>query len=64
MRCPGRDLYYADARFADVFATLKRAPLSIEARLEAIPGAAHVETSLTQVVPIIIRMWPTPSLAA
>lgn len=49
-----RDLYYADARFADVFATLKRAPLSIEARLEAIPGAAHVETSLTQVVPITI----------
>jgi len=25
-----RDLYYADARFADVFATLKRAPLSLE----------------------------------
>lgn len=49
-----RDLYYADARFADVFATLKRAPISLERQLESIPGAAHVETSLTQVVPITI----------
>lgn len=49
-----RDLYYADARFADVFATLKRAPLALERQLERIPGAAHVETSLTQVVPITI----------
>ena len=28
-----RDLYYADARFADVFATLKRAPLALERQL-------------------------------
>jgi putative ABC transport system permease protein len=49
-----RDLYYADARFADVFSTLKRAPLSLERQLERMSGAAHVETSLTQVVPISI----------
>ncbi|MEO8121105.1 MAG: ABC transporter permease, partial [Rhodoferax sp.] len=49
-----RDLYYADARFADVFATLKRAPRSMERQLERIPGAAHVETSLTELVPITI----------
>jgi putative ABC transport system permease protein len=49
-----RDLYYADARFADVFAELKRAPLSMESQLEKISGAAHVETSLTQVVPVMI----------
>ena len=49
-----RDVYYADSRFADVFATLKRAPLSLERQLEAIPGAAHVQTSLTQVVPVDI----------
>lgn len=49
-----RDLYYADARFADVFATLKRAPLSLEAQLQAIAGAAHVETSQAQVVPVSI----------
>lgn len=49
-----RDLYYTEARFADVFATLKRAPKSLENRLQAIPGAAHVETSITQIVPIDI----------
>lgn len=49
-----RDLYYADARFADVFATLKRAPLSLEPQLQAMAGAAHVETSHAQVVPISI----------
>ncbi len=49
-----RDLYYADARFADVFATLKRAPLALEPQLQTIPGAAHVETSLTQIVPITL----------
>lgn len=49
-----RDLYYADARFADVFATLKRAPLSLEPQLQAMVGAAHVETSQAQVVPIHI----------
>ena len=49
-----RDLYYADARFADVFATLKRAPLALEAQLQTIAGAAHVETSLTQIVPITL----------
>lgn len=49
-----RSLYYADARFADVFATLKRAPRALERQLEAIPGAAHVQTSLTQIVPVTL----------
>jgi putative ABC transport system permease protein len=49
-----RDLYYADARFADVFASLKRAPLSLEPQLQAMAGAASVETSQAQVVPIRI----------
>lgn len=49
-----RDLYYTESRFADVFATLKRAPLSLEKQLGEIAGAAHVETSLTQIVPIDI----------
>ena len=55
-----RDLYYADARFADVFATLKRAPLSLEAQLQAIAGAAHVETSQAQVVPVSIATVVDP----
>jgi putative ABC transport system permease protein len=49
-----RDLYYADARFADVFATLKRAPLSLAPQLQAMDGAAHVETSQAQLVPVSI----------
>ena len=47
-----RDLYYENARFADVFATLKRAPLALERQLETLSGAAHVETALTQLVPV------------
>ncbi len=35
--------YYDRYRLADVFASLKRAPLSAVARLEALPGVAQVE---------------------
>ncbi len=55
-----RDLYYADARFADVFASAKRAPLALERQLEAITGAAHVQTSLAEVVPVSIAHVPDP----
>lgn len=36
--------YYAEARFADVFVSLKRAPQPLDARLAAIPGVAAVQT--------------------
>lgn len=36
--------YYADYRFADVFASLKRAPDALVARIAAIPGVASVRT--------------------
>ena len=39
-----RERYYADARFADVFVSLKRAPDPVAARLAAIPGVAAVQT--------------------
>ena len=39
-----RALYYESARFADVFASLKRAPSSLETRIAAIPGVAAVDT--------------------
>lgn len=55
-----RDLYYAEARFADVFATLKRAPLSLQRQLAQIPGAAHVQTTLSHVVPISIENVADP----
>jgi putative ABC transport system permease protein len=38
-----RDAYYRDARFADVFAQVRRAPLSLEHELRDIPGVADVQ---------------------
>jgi putative ABC transport system permease protein len=42
-----RQIYYERARFADVFASLKRAPASLETAFAAIPG---VETVATRVI--------------
>jgi len=39
-----RDDYYRALRFADVFVQLKRAPLSLAARVAEIPGVAQVRT--------------------
>lgn len=39
-----RDAYYAQERFADVFAGVRRAPEPVAARLAALPGVAEVET--------------------
>ena len=55
-----RDLYYAEARFADVFATLKRAPLALERQLQAIPGAASVQTGLSEIVPVSLPLVADP----
>lgn len=49
-----RDEYYAESRFADVFSSLKNAPLALQRQLESVEGAAHVQTGLAQVVPISI----------
>ncbi len=43
--------YYGTYRFADVFAPLERAPVTVEARLAELPGVAQVETRLvTEVI--------------
>jgi putative ABC transport system permease protein len=55
-----REVYYTESRFADVFASLKRAPLALERQLATLPGAAHVETSLTQIVQIDIPNLSDP----
>lgn len=47
-----RDIYYAEARFADVFSRIKRAPHSIEATLLALPGVATLQTTLEHDVQI------------
>lgn len=55
----GRDRFYASGRFPQVFVTLKRAPLSIVPRLQAIPGVATVEP---RIVRDVIVDWPAASL--
>lgn len=43
-----RDRHYAAQRFGDAFARLSRAPNSVRAKLEAIPGVAVVETRVVR----------------
>ena len=45
-----RDRFYAAARFADVFAGVKRAPLAAADGLRDLPGVADVQTSIEQIV--------------
>jgi putative ABC transport system permease protein len=49
-----RDRFYAEGRFADVFASVKRAPLSMIEPLRALPGVADVQTTLEQMVRVEI----------
>jgi putative ABC transport system permease protein len=49
-----RDRFYADGRFADVFASLKRAPLSLADSLRDVEGVADVQTTLEQIVRVEI----------
>ena len=55
----GRDRFYEAARFPHIFVTLKRAPLSIVARLQTIPGIATIEPRIVQDV---IVDWPSSPL--
>ena len=55
-----RDDFYADAQFADLFATLKRAPDALAAQLAAQPGVAEVQTTVEQMVRVEIPGLPDP----
>ena len=44
----GCEQFYREARFPQVFVTLKRAPLSILTRLNAVPGVAAVEPRIVR----------------
>jgi putative ABC transport system permease protein len=50
-----RDRFYAEGRFADVFASVKRAPNALEAVLREAPGVADVQTTIEHVVRIEIE---------
>jgi putative ABC transport system permease protein len=49
-----RDRFYADAHFADVFASVKRAPNAVADTLRALPGVADVQTTIEEFVRIEI----------
>lgn len=55
-----RDRFYAQGRFADLFAGVKNAPLSLAARLREAPGVADVQTTLEQVVRVEIPELADP----
>lgn len=54
-----RDRFYVSARFPEVFVRLKRAPLSVVAQLNEIPGVAVVEA---RIVRDVILDWPASML--
>jgi len=55
-----RDDFYAAGHFADVFASVKRAPDSLAETLRAIPGVADVQTTVQAVVRVEIPGLPDP----
>ena len=55
----GCEQFYREARFPQIFVTLKRAPLSILTRLNAVPGVAAVEP---RIVRDVIVDWPSSNL--
>jgi putative ABC transport system permease protein len=55
-----RENYYRSHHFAHVFASLKRAPLSIARRIENIPGVDKVETRVVAYVNIDVEGFSAP----
>ena len=55
-----RQVYYTTHHFADVFSTLKRAPLSVLTRIEAITGVDKVEGRVIAYVNIDVAGFADP----
>lgn len=55
-----RDRFYADYRFAEVFALLKRAPESLAERLREIPGVERLETRVRAGVKLEVEGFADP----
>jgi putative ABC transport system permease protein len=56
-----RAAYYEQARFADVFAFVKRAPAPVEQRIAAIPGVHAVATRVVADVTLDVPGMPDPA---
>ena len=55
-----RDAYYRDYGFAQVFASLKRAPLDLAARIAALPGVDQAETRVVAAVRLEVDGFAEP----
>ena len=55
-----RDRFYAEGRFADVFAGVKRAPNALAEQLREVVGVADVQTTLEEMVRAEIPGLPDP----
>lgn len=55
-----RGTYYRDYRFAEVFASLKRAPERLKERIREIPGVELVETRVIAAANLNIEGFPEP----
>lgn len=55
-----RDSYYREYRFAEVFASLKRAPESLARRMAELPGVAQVETRVVAGVNLDVPGFADP----
>ena len=55
-----RDRFYAEGRFADVFAGVKRAPNALVESLRHVVGVADVQTTLEEIVRVEIPGVPDP----
>ncbi|HEX2339510.1 MAG TPA: FtsX-like permease family protein [Vicinamibacterales bacterium] len=53
--------YYARQRFADVFASLKRAPLAVAAEIAAIPGVSALEARVVANVTLDLEQLDEPA---
>ena len=56
-----RDGFYRDYRFAEVFASVKRAPVSLAERIAEIPGVEQVETRVAAWVKLDISDFAEPA---
>ena len=55
-----RDSYYREQRFADVFASMKRAPNSMAGRIQEIPGVEQVQTRVIAAARLSVPGFPDP----
>jgi putative ABC transport system permease protein len=58
-----RDSYYREQRFADVFASLKRAPDRVMERLQETPGVERVQTRVVAAVRLSVEGFSDPVIA-